>query len=89
LRRGIDRTCELNGDQIIRSGLRITDKPADFFVVTEPTPIDESHAPDLSTLLPASRIVGGALAPGSIVVYETTTYSGATEKECVLVLRKR
>jgi UDP-N-acetyl-D-galactosamine dehydrogenase len=91
LRRGIDRTHEVDREKIVISGLRFTNDPtelraADFFIVTVPTPIDEGRAPDLSMLLAASRIVGGALGRGAVVVYESTVYPGATEEECIPVL---
>jgi UDP-N-acetyl-D-galactosamine dehydrogenase len=91
LRRGIDRTHEVAREKIVISGLRFTNDPtelraADFFIVTVPTPIDEGRAPDLSMLLAASRIVGGALGRGAVVVYESTVYPGATEEECIPVL---
>jgi len=53
-----------------------------------PTPIDDARRPDLSALLEASRIVGGALSPGAVVVYESTVYPGATQEECVPVLEQ-
>jgi UDP-N-acetyl-D-glucosamine/UDP-N-acetyl-D-galactosamine dehydrogenase len=45
-------------------------KPGDLShpTLTVPTPIDLAHRPDLSALLRASEIVGGALAQGDIVV---------------------
>lgn len=42
--------------------------------------------PDLTPLLKASKIVGAALNPGDVVIYESTVYPGATEEDCVPVL---
>jgi UDP-N-acetyl-D-glucosamine/UDP-N-acetyl-D-galactosamine dehydrogenase len=58
---------------------------SDFFIVTVPTPIDEARRPDMSSVLNASKTVGGVLKRGDIVVYESTVYPGATE-ECIPVL---
>ncbi len=88
-----DRTREVEPDDLAGCGLRVTTHAsalheADFFIVTVPTPIDESSTPDLSLLLAASRTVGGALKQGDIVVYESTVYPGATEEDCIPVLER-
>jgi UDP-N-acetyl-D-galactosamine dehydrogenase len=91
LRAGDDRTREVAAVDLARPELCLTDdradlRGADFFIVTVPTPIDDARRPDLSALLSASRIVGGALEHGDIVVYESTVYPGATQEECIPVL---
>ncbi|GAB1386103.1 Vi polysaccharide biosynthesis UDP-N-acetylglucosamine C-6 dehydrogenase TviB [Melaminivora sp.] len=53
------------------------------FIVTVPTPVDPAHRPDLSPLIRASQMVGAALKPGDLVIYESTVYPGATEEVCV------
>ena len=58
------------------------------FIVTVPTPIDEFKRPDFRPLESASRTVGRALRPGSVVVYESTVYPGATEEVCVPILER-
>lgn len=60
----------------------------DFFIVTVPTPVDETCKPDLRYLFEASKAVGSLLKKGDIVVYEATVYPGATEEECVPLLEK-
>lgn len=59
---------------------------ANVYIVTVPTPINASNAPDLSPLLSASRTIGSYLKAGDVVVYESTTYPGCTEDDCVPVL---
>ncbi len=54
-----------------------------FYVVTVPTPIDESDRPVLTPLERASVAIGRLLKPDDIVVYESTVYPGATEEFCV------
>jgi UDP-N-acetyl-D-glucosamine/UDP-N-acetyl-D-galactosamine dehydrogenase len=61
---------------------------SNVYVVTVPTPIDESKRPDLRPLLSASRMIGEVLKKGDIVIYESTTYPGCTEEDCVPVLEK-
>jgi len=54
-----------------------------FYVVTVPTPIDESDRPVLDPLEKASIALGRILKAGDTVVYESTVYPGATEEFCV------
>ena len=61
---------------------------ANIFIVTVPTPIDQHKRPNLTPLISASKIVGGVLKPGDIVIYESTVYPGCTEEACVPVLEK-
>src|SRR5690606_9260000 len=61
---------------------------ANFFVVTVPTPVDEARRPDLTPLLKASETVGRHIKPGSMVVYESTVYPGATEEVCIPVIER-
>ncbi|MET0368526.1 MAG: nucleotide sugar dehydrogenase, partial [Methylobacterium sp.] len=58
----------------------------DFYIVTVPTPITAARSPDLRALEAASRLVGGVLSPGAIVVYESTVYPGVTEEVCAPIL---
>lgn len=60
----------------------------DIFIVAVPTPIDAHKRPDLHPLEGASRLVGGSLKKGNVVVYESTVYPGATEEVCVPILEK-
>lgn len=91
LRAGHDRTGEVPADELAAARLHVSDRPedlrpADFFIVAVPTPVDGANKPDLSPLIAASRTVGGVLKRGDIVVYESTVYPGATEQDCVPVL---
>jgi UDP-N-acetyl-D-galactosamine dehydrogenase len=93
IKRGYDRTREVDSERLAAANLQLTTDPAalkraDFFIVTVPTPIDGSNNPDLGSLLTASATVGRALKQDDIVVYESTVYPGATEENCVPVLEK-
>lgn len=61
---------------------------ANVYIVTVPTPIDNSKRPDLSPLIAASTTIGKVLGKGDVVIYESTTYPGCTEEDCVPVLEK-
>jgi UDP-N-acetyl-D-galactosamine dehydrogenase len=87
LQKGHDWTGEVSADILCSTSLHITSEPQDlegitFFVVAVPTPIDGDNRPDLTPLLGASEIVGRALRPGAVVVYESTVYPGVTEEIC-------
>ncbi len=62
---------------------------AGFFIIVVPTPIDKYNVPDLQPLLSASATVAGALKKGDYVVYESTTYPGCTEEDCLPVLENQ
>lgn len=56
------------------------------YIVTVPTPIDIYKRPDLRPLISASTTIGEILKKGDVVIYESTTYPGCTEEDCVPVL---
>ena len=91
---GSDRTLEVTEAELkAATRLSFTSNPKDLkacnvFIVTVPTPIDRHKRPDLSALIAASRTVGGAISPGSIVIYESTVYPGATEEDCVPIVEQ-
>ncbi|WP_276390830.1 nucleotide sugar dehydrogenase [Eudoraea chungangensis] len=61
-------------------------KECNFFIITVPTPVDNTNRPILTPLFKASETVGKVLKKGDIVVYESTVYPGVTEEECIPVL---
>src|SRR5690606_7736844 len=63
-------------------------KDRNIYIVTVPTPVDDFKQPDLAPLIAASTTVGKHLTKGDIVIYESTTYPGCTEEDCVPVLDK-
>ena len=54
-------------------------KPADAFILAVPTPFLEDHKPDLSYIEAAARSIAPHLAPGNLVILESTSPVGATE----------
>ncbi|KPM84270.1 Vi polysaccharide biosynthesis UDP-N-acetylglucosamine C-6 dehydrogenase TviB [Pseudoalteromonas lipolytica] len=58
------------------------------YIVTVPTPIDESNAPDLTPLRKASELLGEYVKKGDVVIYESTVYPGATEEVCLPIIEK-
>ena len=97
LNRGIDETRESNKNEILErldcDNLTFTSSveklsDSNIYIVTVPTPITSFNQPDLSPLLSASRTLGKVLKKGDIVIYESTTYPGCTEEDCVPVLEE-
>ena len=89
---GIDSTNEV-GDAIKNTTLEFTADPsrlreARFIVVAVPTPVKDDKTPDLAPVEGASKIVGQNLAPGTIVVFESTVYPGVTEDICVPIIER-
>jgi len=93
LLKGIDRTGEVSKSDLASAQVRYTSestdlKGADFIIVAVPTPINEALQPDLTALQKASELIGRNLSQGSIVVYESTVYPGATEEVCLPILER-
>jgi UDP-N-acetyl-D-galactosamine dehydrogenase len=91
LRANEDQTREVSESELEETTLEMTSNPTDlrgctFFIVAVPTPIDDDRRPNLDPLISATKIVGSALAPGDVVVYESTVYPGVTEERCGPVL---
>ena len=59
-----------------------------IYIITVPTPIDGQNNPDLTAIESASKMVGGMLGVGDIVIYESTVFPGCTEEVCVPILEK-
>jgi UDP-N-acetyl-D-galactosamine dehydrogenase len=94
LRARRDRTREVSADELdAATALEFTAeleqiRSANVYIVTVPTPVDANKQPDLTPLIRASESIGAVLAPGDVVVYESTVYPGATEEVCVPVLER-
>lgn len=90
---GVDPTNEVGGEELKKTQIQFTSDEAElkktqFIIVAVPTPVNTDHTPDLTPVIGASKIVGRNLAPGAIVVYESTVYPGCTEDVCVPILEK-
>jgi UDP-N-acetyl-D-galactosamine dehydrogenase len=93
LRLGEDITGEVTSELLNSSTMALSNNSGDLaamdiYIVTVPTPIDSSRRPDLHPLGAASGLIGEALQPGNIVIYESTVYPGCTEEYCVPILER-
>lgn len=92
---GYDRTLELDSSElkILCHTMQFTSElqllqSCNVFIITVPTPIDESNRPDLSPLVLSSRAIATLLKKDDIVIYESTVYPGVTEEICVPELER-
>jgi UDP-N-acetyl-D-galactosamine dehydrogenase len=93
MRNHIDPSKEVGPAEFNNRDIVFTDdievlKQARFFIVAVPTPVDKYNVPDLKPLIGASTTVGKALKKGDYVVFESTTYPGCTEEDCLPILEK-
>src|SRR5579863_988458 len=93
MRQGIDPNKEVSHEGFQNKNIVFTCDTtilteANFFIIAVPTPVDKYNVPDLKPLISASETVGKILKIGDYVVYESTTYPGCTEEDCLPVLEK-
>lgn len=101
LQKGIDHTLEADLDGMLEAtnlkktnsalGLSFSSNEHDLkdctvYIVTVPTPINQFNMPDLRPLIKASEMLGRVISRGNIAIYESTTYPGCTEEDCVPVI---
>lgn len=55
-------------------------EPADAFLIAVPTPFNANHEPDLSYIESASKAIAPVLKAGDLVILESTSPVGATER---------
>ena len=78
LHSGHDRTREIDQAELKSSSLKLTSKAegraVDVFIITVPTPVDASNAPDLGAVIAATRTVASLIDPSRrpTIVYEST-----------------
>ncbi|MCO6356686.1 Vi polysaccharide biosynthesis UDP-N-acetylglucosamine C-6 dehydrogenase TviB [Pseudoalteromonas shioyasakiensis] len=94
LEAGHDATLEVSDSDLadVKSLTFSSDKhelaACNVYIVTVPTPIDESNAPDLTPLRKASELLGEYVKKGDVIIYESTVYPGATEEVCLPIIEK-
>ena len=94
LKGGTDSTLECSPEELAEatSLTYSTDlnhlNECNVYIVTVPTPVDNSNRPDLTPLIKASETVGKVISEGDVVIYESTVYPGATEEDCIPVVEK-
>ena len=74
-------------DMVVRSAIQakrlrpvLKPEPAEAFVIAVPTPFRDEHKPDLSLVEAAARSIAPVLARGNLVILESTSPVGTTQK---------
>lgn len=87
INRGAVHIVEPDLDIVVRStvttgNLRATTtpEPADAFMIAVPTPFKDKHQPDLSYIKAVAKTIAPVLEPGNLIVLESTSPVGTTEK---------
>jgi len=89
-----DRTREVTKEDLQQAThLKFASNPIELahckvFIVTVPTPINKHKQPDLTPLIRASETIGKIIKAGSVVIYESTVYPGATEEVCIPIIER-
>lgn len=63
--------------------------PADVYLIAVPTPFKDDHVPDLSFVMAATQKIIPTLKKGALVILESTSPVGTTEKMRALILKER
>lgn len=63
-------------------------KEVEAVIICVPTPLNKNREPDLSFVLDTGRAIAPHLAPGALVVLESTTYPGTTDEDLRAVLEE-
>lgn len=94
LQAGRDHTREVSPEEL-RTAERLSFtsqendiKACDVYIVTVPTPINDSKQPDLTPLERASELLGRVIGKSSLVIFESTVYPGCTEEVCVPIIER-
>ncbi|ROQ18084.1 UDP-N-acetyl-D-galactosamine dehydrogenase [Marinimicrobium koreense] len=94
LQAGRDHTREVSPEEL-RAAERLSFtsqendiKACDVYIVTVPTPINDSKQPDLTPLERASELLGRVIGKNSLVIFESTVYPGCTEEVCVPIIER-
>jgi len=96
INRGEIHIVEPELDVLVRSAVQskrlkagLEPEPADVFILAVPTPFKEGNAPDLSYIEAGARAIAPHLAPRNLVILESTSPVGATEKVAQWVSEER
>lgn len=94
LKGGSDSTRECSPEELLEAtsltySTNIDDLgKCNVYIITVPTPVDNSNRPDLGPLVKASETIGQIVSKEDVVIYESTVYPGATEEDCIPVIEK-
>ena len=88
----VEPGLELLAKQVARTGklhATMTPEPADAFIIAVPTPFGQDHEPDLSCVEAATRSIAPVLHRDNLVILESTSPVGTTERIAEILADKR
>ncbi len=93
LKNNNDKTGEISTNQLDSTNLCYTSSIKDIsnyntYIVTVPTPIDNSKRPNLKALQSSSKTIGKVIKKNDIVIFESTVYPGCTRQDCIPIIEK-
>jgi UDP-N-acetyl-D-mannosaminuronic acid dehydrogenase len=63
--------------------------PAEVFLIAVPTPLGADNAPDVEAVMAVARAIAPVLKRGDLVILESTSPTGTTERICALMAELR
>lgn len=78
--------------EVVESGKLVAStvpEEADIYILAVPTPFKENHKPDLTYVEQATKAIVSYIKPGNIVILESTSPVGTTEKIAEWILEER
>ncbi len=63
--------------------------PSDVFILAVPTPFNAGHVPNLDYVRSASKSIAPFVQPGNLIILESTSPVGTTEKVCRWIKEER
>jgi UDP-N-acetyl-D-mannosaminuronic acid dehydrogenase len=94
--RGDIHLVEPDLDVLVRSAVHsgnlkaaLTPGPADVFIIAVPTPFKDEHLPDLRFVEAATRSIASHLTSDSLVILESTSPVGTTERVAQWLIEER
>ena len=79
---------EMLGNRFSATHIQSNFSQLDVYVICVPTPLINGTRPDVSAIESAGKIVAQGLSKGSLVILESTSYPGTTEKVLLPILEE-
>jgi len=92
-KKGRDSTASVTSKDLVQETLAFSSderdlRGRDIVIVAVPTPVDAAKRPDLTPFENAAATAARQMRSGTIVVFESTVYPGATEEVAVPILER-
>lgn len=95
INKGLIHIVEPELDILVKSAVQsgnfsasLKPQKADIFIIAVPTPLESDHQPDLSYIESATKMIAPHVKKGDLVILESTSPIGTTEKVVAATLRE-